>query len=202
MQELPELVVLGLLAEKPRHGYELKQIFESYMNQLVRLSGSTLYYLLGRLERKGLVKKRQKKLGPRPPRQVYHLTGKGRARFRELLHRSFFFEDRPYFAFNAGLYFLKYADPQEVLTAISQKKGQLESYRQVIRQIERDYPVAWPFYYAAIKRQAELLIDALAQWYEELEKEVRRYAERAGSGEDSAKRGRESLRQRRATPPK
>lgn len=183
MQELPDLVVLGLLAQKPRHGYELKRIFESYMNQLVRLSGGTLYYLMGRLEREGLVKKKQEKPGNRPARQVYHLTDKGKARFRELLHQSFFFEERPTFAFNAGLFFFKHADPKLVLAAISQKKGQLDAYRQVIRQIEGAYPVAWPFYYTAIKRQAQLMIDALSQWYDELEKEVRRYASRRGGNE-------------------
>lgn len=51
-----ELTVLGLLVEQPRHGYEIEQIInERGMRDWTDVGFSSIYYVLGRLERAGLV---------------------------------------------------------------------------------------------------------------------------------------------------
>jgi DNA-binding PadR family transcriptional regulator len=52
-----ELLVLGLVAEMPRHGYELEQVIEQRgMREWTRIGFSSIYFVLGKLEQKGLVK--------------------------------------------------------------------------------------------------------------------------------------------------
>lgn len=52
-----ELLVLGLLAEMPRHGYELDQVIERRgMREWTPIGFSSIYFVLGKLEAKGLVK--------------------------------------------------------------------------------------------------------------------------------------------------
>ncbi|MGW4057944.1 PadR family transcriptional regulator [Amycolatopsis sp. NPDC004747] len=51
-----ELTVLGLVAERPRHGYELDEVVsERGMRDWTALGFSSIYYVLGKLRDKGLV---------------------------------------------------------------------------------------------------------------------------------------------------
>ena len=55
-----ELLVLGLVAEMPRHGYELEQIIELRgMREWTQIGFSSIYFVLGKLEKKGLIVARQ-----------------------------------------------------------------------------------------------------------------------------------------------
>ena len=51
-----ELLILGLIAEMPRHGYELEQVIEQRaMREWTRIGFSSIYYVLGKLENRGLI---------------------------------------------------------------------------------------------------------------------------------------------------
>ena len=87
-----QLVILGLLAEKPRHGYELRQAVErrSYATY-INLSGGSLYYNLAQLERSGHVEKAwAEQKGRYPTRQVYQITPAGTDYLQAELRRLLF----------------------------------------------------------------------------------------------------------------
>jgi DNA-binding PadR family transcriptional regulator len=51
-----ELLILGLLAEMPHHGYELEVIIEERsMREWTQIGFSSIYYVLGKLEKNGLI---------------------------------------------------------------------------------------------------------------------------------------------------
>ena len=51
-----ELLVLGLVAEMPRHGYELEQVIEQRgMREWTQIGFSSIYFVLGKLENAGFV---------------------------------------------------------------------------------------------------------------------------------------------------
>jgi DNA-binding PadR family transcriptional regulator len=51
-----ELTLLGLLVERPRHGYELEEVITARgMREWTEIGFSSIYYLLGRLRDRGLV---------------------------------------------------------------------------------------------------------------------------------------------------
>ena len=81
----PEYALLGFLARKPAHGYELHQRLSSELGQIWHVSQSQVYNILKRLEGQGFIRgviEEQEKL---PARQRYHLTGSGRQRLEKWL---------------------------------------------------------------------------------------------------------------------
>ncbi len=77
-----QIAVLSLVAEQPRHGYEIEQVVtERGMRSWTDLAFSSIYYLLGKLERAGLVAagKGHDVRGRGPARTVYAATAEGRA---------------------------------------------------------------------------------------------------------------------------
>lgn len=51
-----ELLLLGLVSEMPRHGYELEQVIETRgMREWTQVGFSSIYFVLGKLEKAGLV---------------------------------------------------------------------------------------------------------------------------------------------------
>src|SRR5262249_48960734 len=108
-----ELAVLGLLAEQPRHGYDLKKRLSETLGPLWGISFGSLYPALRRLERDGAIEEvadsagspvsapfvptgslkgdlaaARMRLRARPTRRTrraYAITAHGRAMFTELL---------------------------------------------------------------------------------------------------------------------
>jgi DNA-binding PadR family transcriptional regulator len=76
-----ELAILSLLAEAARHGYDIEsQIEARHMRDWTDIGFSSIYYILNKLEKGGLViAQREPSPGGGPDRKVYQLTTKGRA---------------------------------------------------------------------------------------------------------------------------
>jgi DNA-binding PadR family transcriptional regulator len=76
-----ELLLLGLVAEMPRHGYELDQVIEQRgMRQWTQIGFSSIYFVLGKLQTLGLVtaKKPGGANASTKARKVYFITPAGR----------------------------------------------------------------------------------------------------------------------------
>jgi DNA-binding PadR family transcriptional regulator len=73
-----ELTVLGLVIERPQHGYDLERVIEQRgIRQWTDIGFSSIYYLLTRLERRGLLHVPQAPAGAKS-RRVFHATPEGR----------------------------------------------------------------------------------------------------------------------------
>ncbi|MFG1890852.1 PadR family transcriptional regulator [Micromonospora sp. NPDC049051] len=73
-----ELTVLGLLVERARHGYDLEQVIEQRgIRQWSDVGLSSIYYLLGKLEKRGLVHVPEAPAAAKS-RRVFHATAEGR----------------------------------------------------------------------------------------------------------------------------
>ncbi len=140
-----ELVLLGLLKESPKHGYEIKKKIKEILYLFTGVDLKSIYYPLQILEKKGLVVKRKNKQGRRPQRLVYELTQKGQDHFDELLKQSFLNFKRPHFTLDLSLYFLHYMKPGiakrrlrgrmrilgKVITGLKQMVGSLKKKKLV-----------------------------------------------------------------------
>ena len=75
-----ELAILSLVAETPRHGYEIEQIIEERgMREWTEIGFSSIYYLLKKLEKADLVESELiPVLGRGKARRVYTITESGR----------------------------------------------------------------------------------------------------------------------------
>ncbi|TRZ95344.1 PadR family transcriptional regulator [bacterium] len=129
-----ELILLGLLKESPKHGYEIKIKIKEILFLFAGIELKSIYYPLGILERRGLITKRKSKLGKRPERLVYKLTPQGSSRFNELLNKSFLNFKRPQFSLDLSLYFLPYAKPK---IARRRLRGRIFILNKVARELKQ-----------------------------------------------------------------
>ena len=77
-----ELLVLSLVEREPRHGYELGRLIESRSRGAVRFNVASLYPLLYRLEKKGLIQGRWVEKAGQRRRRYYRLTPEGKTVLR------------------------------------------------------------------------------------------------------------------------
>jgi len=130
-----ELLFLGLLKERPRHGYEIKRSIKEILSLFAGVDLKSIYYPLSILEKRELVFKKAGKQGRRPERFVYGLTDKGEGRFQELLNSSFFDFKRPQFSLDLSLYFLRYIKPDKVRRKLRGRIRILKKLSQGLRKM-------------------------------------------------------------------
>src|SRR5919205_575936 len=73
-----ELLILSLLDDRPRHGYELGQLIELRSRGALRFNVASLYPLLYRLEKRGWIRGRWVEKSGQRRRRYYRLTPAGR----------------------------------------------------------------------------------------------------------------------------
>lgn len=73
-----ELLILSLLEQRPRHGYEISKLIEARSGGSLRFHVTTLYPLLYRLEEEGLVRGKWVEKPEQRRRRYYTLTPHGR----------------------------------------------------------------------------------------------------------------------------
>ena len=74
-----ELLILSLLEDRPRHGYEIAKLIETRSSGTLRFRVTSLYPLLYRLEERGLIEGRWIEKAAQRRRRHYRLTAAGRA---------------------------------------------------------------------------------------------------------------------------
>jgi DNA-binding PadR family transcriptional regulator len=77
--------LLGLLARRAMHGYDLKVAFEAEVASLWTLNFGQLYPALEKLEQEGFVAKERIVQEDRPDKKVYSVTPAGRAELKRWL---------------------------------------------------------------------------------------------------------------------
>jgi PadR family transcriptional regulator PadR len=77
-----ELAVMGVLYHERHYGYSLIRVLSE--NSSISLKEGTIYPILGRLDRDGLVRSEWVESDQGPPRKYYELTRSGRQLFDEL----------------------------------------------------------------------------------------------------------------------
>ncbi|WP_309138575.1 PadR family transcriptional regulator [Nocardia cyriacigeorgica] len=132
------LAVLTLLAERPRHPYEMKiAIRERHVDDVVKMRGGSLYDAIGRLERAELVRQLgTARAGSRPERTVYEITESGRALLYELLAEMLTEPVNEYPRFVAALAHLPALGPEAAARLLRLRAQRLrEDYADTARMV-------------------------------------------------------------------
>jgi transcriptional regulator len=72
-----ELLILALLENQPRHGYDLSKLIEAQSHGVLRFRVASLYPLLYRLEKRGWIQGRWLEKAGQRRRRYYRLTPRG-----------------------------------------------------------------------------------------------------------------------------
>ena len=140
-----ETVVLALLMESPRYGYEIdSQINNRGINHWGKVAISSIYYLLGKLEEKGYVTFEYYKEGKYPTRKVYSITSEGRSFLEERLFSlisSLGETFKPNIIGIAFIHVLPKEKALEALRLLQQRMVEVEEhYKEHLRDIAERYP--------------------------------------------------------------
>src|SRR5438445_13450487 len=73
-----ELLVLSLLEDEPRHGYDVSKLIQIRSGGVLRFHVTSLYPLLYRLEDRGWIESRWVEKAEQRRRRYYSLTAEGR----------------------------------------------------------------------------------------------------------------------------
>lgn len=124
-----DLVLLGFILEKDSSGYDvITQIRIRELDRWAKISVSTVYNRLGRLEKGGFIVGRTERDGNRPERTTYTITDKGRELLRkEIVRHLTGFNDDPR---TLGFAFLFGTQPIEVIRALEAHE------KRLVREIE------------------------------------------------------------------
>lgn len=123
--------LLGLLAQRPRSGYDLKRAVDRTIRHFWAASYGQIYPELKRLEQAGWIEGSDDARGARS-RRVYTVTAEGRAMLRRwLLGHEWRIELR-----DESLLQLFFADTLEPAEALGLLADRREGYRQMLRHLE------------------------------------------------------------------
>lgn len=121
-----ELAVLGLLKEKPMHGYELKKRLVDQLGHFGQFSYGSLYPTLKRLSKQRAVEMEYAR-GETPRRKnVYRITGEGERLFEALLEESGPGITGERNAFMFRLAFFRYMKPETRRRLLEGRRGYLQ----------------------------------------------------------------------------
>lgn len=73
-----EMLVLALLEDRQRHGYEIAKVIETRSGGAITFQAASLYPILYRLEKRGLIEGRWVEKAGERRRRFYRLTAVGR----------------------------------------------------------------------------------------------------------------------------
>ena len=72
-----EMLILALVEDRPRHGYEIAKLIEQRSDGVLQFHVASLYPLLYRLEKRGLINGRWVEKAGQRRRRFYKLTAAG-----------------------------------------------------------------------------------------------------------------------------
>ncbi|MDE2010111.1 MAG: PadR family transcriptional regulator [Candidatus Omnitrophica bacterium] len=132
-----EFLFLGLLAEGPKHGYEIKLQLEEDLSPHIGLCIKSIYYPLARMEGLGLVEKEMaRREGRFPEKYVYRLTPKGKKKFNELIEQNFLSIERPFFQIDLSLYFLPLVDKNMARRRLKVRHNLLKKVKRELLRLQ------------------------------------------------------------------
>jgi DNA-binding PadR family transcriptional regulator len=131
-----EAVVLGLLSEGERSGYDLLKRAETSVAHMWAPAKSQLYAALPRLVDRGLARRRLVRQEARPDKQVYRLTAAGRRAVRSWLEHP---EPRSWDELLLKVFFGRLVSSAALLRQVEAVREvelqRLEEYRAIEREI-------------------------------------------------------------------
>ena len=152
-----DIVVLSLLAEQPRHGYDLDRVIEQRgYRQWTSLAFSSVYYLLKRLSERGLLEPDE---GSQGRRTVFRVTEAGRRELRQAAGERVLAPAPPSAGVLPALNAYSRLDDPALAALLAQRAeallGRLDELRALRAQVDEEHALAI-FDYEILRQEADL----------------------------------------------
>ena len=160
-----ELAILSLVAEKPRHGYDIEQVIEARgMRNWTEIGFSSIYYILGKLEKARLIESRLTQLeGKGPIRKTYNITSLGQQAHIEGALAALSTPQSGSRSFLLGLSNFSVVPREHILAALDTYVAEVEeSLKHMLQRAEEQQPV--PPVVDAMFDYSRVLMEAELKW--------------------------------------
>lgn len=130
------IALLALLALRPMHGYELRQVMEErHMHRWADVQYGSIYRGLQQLAREGLTEEAgEHREGNRPPRTIYRITEAGREELKSLLRQAWTQPSLSSEPVDIALSFFMFLPESEIVALLEQRIGQLDKLREMVEE--------------------------------------------------------------------
>jgi DNA-binding PadR family transcriptional regulator len=162
-----ELAILGLLKERPMHGYQLQRELSGQLGGLWRVSYGSLYPSLRRLERDGAISSQPGGGTGGRRKTVYAITDEGERLFLELLQEPPHESQTEDTRFRLRLAFFRYLPPETRVRLLQRRRQALEARLDEIREHLRD-PALTDDYQRALLEHARAATGSDIAWLNDL----------------------------------
>lgn len=124
-----EIILLNLIISKPSYAYEVeKRIEEKGISKWVKIGGPTVYQVLDRLCKKGLLEFIIEKEGNMPPRKRYQITEKGDLLLKQTSWQLIATNEYYYFDLTLGLAGRNHLEEDEFQAALRERLEKLTAF--------------------------------------------------------------------------
>lgn len=152
-----DIVLLSLLAEQPRHGYDLDRVIEQRgYRQWTSLAFSSVYYLLKRLSERGLLEPDE---GPQGRRTVFRVTDAGLHELGKAAGERVLTPAPPCAGVLPALNAYPRLDDPELVALLAQRVEalmvRLDQLRRLRAQVDEEHALAI-FDYEILRQEADL----------------------------------------------
>lgn len=171
--------ILGLLRERPMHGYEVARHFrpEADLGQVAPADMSTIYTFLKDLQEQGLITGKRVTVGARPPRTVFSLTAEAQTLLDDWLHRPVARMREVRMDFLLKLYFARRYGAEQAAALIGSQIVACRSYVERLKASEAELDPA-SFEYVVLESKLTAAEGVLA-WLERLAARQESHVKRA-----------------------
>lgn len=124
-----DLLLLGLLMDKPMHGYEINQTIKADgIDNWFNISTAAIYYSLNKLRGRGLISETKYRESGAPIRTVFRLTDAGREAFFHAMDESLGSQERTYFEYDLGIFLLNRVPKERALKLLHKRLQFLQEW--------------------------------------------------------------------------
>lgn len=161
-------LILGLLAERPMTGYDIKKQVKNALSAATNASYGTLYPTLHKLLMEGAIEVQEVPQISRPSKKVYHLAAKGRKELEDWLRQPPA-ADQVRREFLLKLYLARDLSVEDLRSLLAARRGETEAMLKSLRmemKLAKDPRQTWVLDYALSLCQAEI------SWLTQLETQI------------------------------
>ena len=163
-----ELAILSLIVEQPRHGYQIEQVIEERgMRDWTDIGFSSIYYILRKLEKEGLIESRPAPSeGKGPGRKVYQATEAGQQAWHTAALESLTTLAPRHSPFLMGLSVLPAFTQDETLSSLHTYRDKIIQQRDHVRGRWKDQSASYalPPHVDAMFEYSITLLEAELTW--------------------------------------
>jgi PadR family transcriptional regulator AphA len=163
-----KFALLGLLAESPKYGYEIKRRFEGALGNVWSVSYGQLYPTLRRLSELGWVTKKTEPGKKAAEKNIYSITDKGRRKLEDWLLKPLRSTYKVKDEFTLRFLFFNKLSPDNVLDYLKgQQKStvlQKENFQRALVSLKGEID----YFLQAIIRKGIVHLEAENQWLDEV----------------------------------